>query len=403
MNIQRVNFQFLPKVSFGRANSKRNFQNRKPQTDTFERRATTPGNYPLIKKYKLNPDEIEIKSNDSIYIDKEQKALFIEKLLEAHELAKKNVNMGNLVGLGFASNMCLADDTWHLATNFNNTRNDISSICGERSAVIVAYNDFLKKALEEKTGETTSDFRVKYIAMSSAKPLGEDKNASSPCADCLSWFNTTKHFDDDAKIVFFTKDKKENKMYLEFRTLKEILPMRGRDEIDSMPNSSSTRLTSIVMSSDAKRIMDEKGIDTDDIRKTLLRAKERYLRTDFTTYSSQNIAACIQTRGHRFTAPKIDWSKRWFVEPAEFAIAKSFEKFNETIAPDIIAYYGDNLAQSENTIEKDGIVSIKTLGRIKAIDPKSEPLIVLVNDNDEIDVRSINDYMPNMFKQTYVK
>ena len=132
-------------------------------------------------------------------------------------------------------------------------------------------------------------------------------------------------------------------------------------------------------------------------------ARDRFEKTDFTTYSSQNITACIQTNGRHFTAPKIDWSKRWFVEPAEFAIAKSFEKFNKTIAPDIIAYYGENLATSENTIEKDGIVSLKTLGRIKALDQESEPLIVLINGNDEIDVRSVNDYMPNVFKQTYLK
>ncbi len=157
MNIQRVNFQFVPKLAFGKTNPKRSSYNREPVPDTFERSTQKPCEYPLTKKYKLNPDEIEIRSKEPLHIDKKQKAIFIEKLLEAHELAKQNVSMGNLVGLGFASNMCLADDSWHLATNFNNTRNDISSICGERSAVIVAYNDFLKDALDKRKKQSLVD------------------------------------------------------------------------------------------------------------------------------------------------------------------------------------------------------------------------------------------------------
>ena len=375
--------------------------------DVFTRAADDFGYSSIINKYALKPDDIEIKSIAPINITNEQKAIFIEKILEAHELAKKNVDTGNITGLGFATNICLSDDSWHLATNFNNTRNDISSICGERSAVIVAYNDFLKKLLRSPFGNLKqNDFKVKYLAMSSAKELGRDNNASSPCADCLSWLNTTKFFDDDTKIVFLTKDEQNEKFYLEFRTLKEILPMRGKDAVDSIFNTENSTLDSFVISKDAKRIMEEKKIQIEDIIVTIKKAKDIFEdKTNFTPYSEQKIGACIKTGDKFYCAPKIDWSKRWFVEPVEFAIAKSIENLSSLKMPDVIAYYGDNDTVCQDSVEQDGIVSIKTLGRIKSLDKNAEPLIVVINDNDEIEVNSINDFMPKdfAFHQAYIK
>lgn len=372
--------------------------------DSFEK---TPclDNYPLTKKYGLNLDDIEIKSINPISINRKQKAIFVEKLLEAHELAKKNVETGNIVQLGFASNLCLSDNTWHLATNFNNTRNDVSSICGERSAIIVAYNDFLKQLIKNDDNLLKQDdFKIKYLAMSSAKNIGEDSNASAPCADCLSWLNTTRFLDDETKIIFFTKDNQSNKLLLEFKTLKEILPMRGIDLIDSKADIELNEMP-FVYSDDAKRILDENRLTNEDILNTLMEAKSAYNDDDFTSYSNQKIGAGIYTNGKFYKASKVDWSKRWFVEPVEFAIAKSIEDFNKYVMPEIIAYYGDNETRCESAFVDDGIVSLKTLGRIKAVDKDNESLIVTINNNDEIDVRSINDFIPkkSTFKQSYLK
>lgn len=372
--------------------------------DSFEKKSV-PCEFPLTKKYGLNIQDIEVKSTNPIAISDKQKALFVEKLLEAHELAKKNVETGNIVQLGFASNLCLSDNTWHLATNFNNTRNDISSICGERSAIVVAYNDFLKNLVKNNDTETTQDdFKIKYLAMSSAKNIGEDSNASLPCADCLSWLNTARFLDDETKIAFFTKDKETNKLFLEFKTLKDILPMRGIDLIDSKADIELDEMP-FVFTDDAKRIMDEKGITNENILNTLKEAKNAYTKDEFTSFSNQKIGAGISVNGKFYTASKVDWSKRWFIEPVEFAIAKSIEDFNKFVTPEIIAYYGDNETKCENAVVDDGIVSIRTLGRIKAIDKDNESLVVTINNNDEIDVRSINDFMPrkSTFKQSYLK
>ena len=393
----KASFKYFPKTSLA-------FQANKEVRDSFEKTNST-SEFPLTEKYGIDVRNMEVKSANPIAISDKQKAVFVEKLLEAHELAKKNVETGNIVQLGFSSNLCLSDNTWHLATNFNNTRNDISSICGERSAIIVAYNDFLKNLIKNNdTTSTQDDFKVKYLAMSSAKNIGEDSNASMPCADCLSWLNTARFLDDETKIVFFTKDKETGKLFLEFKTLKEILPMRGIDLIDSKADIELDEMP-LVFSEDAKRIADEKKLTNENILNTLKEAKSAYNSDEFTSYSNQKIGAGICVNGKFYKASKVDWSKRWFVEPVEFAIAKSIEDFNEYVTPEIIAYYGDNETRCEGALVDDGIVSLKTLGRIKAVDKENESLIVTVNNNDEIDVRSINDFIPkkSTFKQSYLK
>ena len=393
----KVNFNYFSKAPIA-------FRGNNKIGDSFEKQEDNCA-YPLTKKYGLNVADIEVKSANPISISDKQKATFVEKLLEAHELAKKNVETGNIVQLGFASNLCLSDNTWHLATNFNNTRNDISSICGERSAIVVAYNDFLKKLIKDNDTETTQDdFKIKYLAMSSAKNIGEDSNASLPCADCLSWLNTARFLDDETKIAFFTKDSNSGKLFLEFKTLKEILPMRGIDLIDSKADIELDDMP-FVFSDDAKRVMDEKGITNENILNTLKEAKNAYNADEFTSFSDQKIGAAIRTEGRYYKASKVDWSKRWFVEPVEFAIAKSIEDFNEYVTPEIIAYYGENETRCEGAMVDDGIVSLRTLGRIKAVDKNNEALVITINNNDEIDVRSNKDFMPkkSTFKQSYLK
>lgn len=240
--------------------------------------------------------------------------------------------------------------------------------------------------------------------MSTAKNLGEDTNASLPCADCLSWLNTARFLDDNTKIVFFTKDKETNKMFLEFKTLKEAMPARGIDFIDSKSDNELDEMP-FIFSKDAKRIAEEKNISNENILNTLKEAKNAYEVNNFTSFSKQNIGAGIYTNGEFYSAAKIDWSKRWFVEPAELAITKSIENSHKMVSPEIIAYYGDNKTQCEDGTLYDGIVSLKTLGRIKAIDKENEALVITINNNDEIDVRSINDFIPKKytFKQSYLK
>ena len=98
----------------------------------------------ILEKYGINPDEVEVKASSSdIVVSGAEKQLLIKKILEAHDFARKNYLYGNISGRAFATNLCLEDGTWHLGTNFNNTRSDLSSICGERTALLKAYNNLL--------------------------------------------------------------------------------------------------------------------------------------------------------------------------------------------------------------------------------------------------------------------
>lgn len=198
--------------------------------------------FPLTRKYKINPADVGIKSDMPYDISKEEKAELIEKVLESYELAQKNLKWGNIARIGYASNIGLSDGTWHLSSNFNNTRNDISSICGERSAIMQAFNDKLKsiplEELENNPNYKKTDnygFHVNYVAMSNNKELGTDRNAGAPCTDCLSWFNTNRFFDNETKIVTLVKNDDTGSFDLCLRNLVEMLPYRM--ETDSVNTS----------------------------------------------------------------------------------------------------------------------------------------------------------------------
>ena len=97
--------------------------------------------FSLTKKYNLNVSCLEFETNDKDFVlSLEEKQIIVEKLLEARELACANLKAKNITNRGFATNVCTFDNFWSIGTNFNNTRNDISSICAERSAIINAYN-----------------------------------------------------------------------------------------------------------------------------------------------------------------------------------------------------------------------------------------------------------------------
>jgi NAD(P)-dependent dehydrogenase (short-subunit alcohol dehydrogenase family) len=117
----------------------------------------------------------------------------VEKLLEAHEFAKINVMAGNITARGFATNVCTVDRAWSMGTNFNNTRNDISSICGERSAILASYNEALLRF--SRRPKNKFDFKIKYLCMASNVGLDEITHEMiTPCEDCLSWLNTNRYF-----------------------------------------------------------------------------------------------------------------------------------------------------------------------------------------------------------------
>ena len=143
--------------------------------------------FPLINRYRTDVNNIPVISDFDLNISLTEKYLIIEKLLEAHNLAVANVCAGNITKRGFATNVMTNDGYWSIGTNFNNTRNDISSVCGERSAILESYNEALLRFANSQS--KFFNFKIKYICMAQSDELCMIKNSAVPCEDCLSWLH----------------------------------------------------------------------------------------------------------------------------------------------------------------------------------------------------------------------
>ncbi len=353
----------------------------------------------LTKKYGINPDEVKVVSSENIKISNEEKKLLIEKILESHELAKKNYNYGNIARISFATNIGLADGSWYLGTNFNNTRNDISSICGERTAIVGAYNKLLKSHSIEESNSAPLNFKVKYLAMANHKDIGTDKNGASPCAECLSWLNTQRYFDNNTTIA--SLEKNDNGKYsLRLNTIGQYLPYRN--EVNYVLDKPCEELD-IKISKNAIESAKEKNMSKEDFIKIAKQTKNLYKKNQLANVSGQNIAATVIANGETFNGAKIDFSKRWFMEPALYAASKAIEKYGNETKIDCICYSGNSLyTDTYGSFHNDGVVSIKTLGFLETKYADRNTLVIST-DNDSINIRTIDDYMPQKFKfhQTY--
>lgn len=361
------------------------------------------GNGRLLKKYGINPDDVKVQTTDNRRISAEEKREYIEKILEAHEHAKKNLLTGNITNSAYASNIEMKDGTWALATNFNNTRNEISNFCGERSAIVGAFNKWLSSISLNKldkdkqyssSQQQNNGFKIKTIAMSSAKELGTDRNAAAPCADCLSWLNTERFISDNTKIMTLLKD--GSKFTLSIRNVKDYLPHRG--EYDSIiTNRKPLKDLKFEISDSAKESMEQNNISQKDIVRLLQGAKMAYTHNKNAKFTGQDVGASVMDEtGNVTSAKKLEWSKRWFVEPLEFAVAKALEGKGPNAKILACGYYGNGVVKDNRRVHRDGVVSLQTLGRIKT-DRGNIGTIVATVQNNKITVRTIGDYMPQKF------
>lgn len=350
---------------------------------------------PLLEKYEINPDEVGvIASSDDINVGGAQKQELIKKILEAHELARKNFQYGNITNRAFATNICLTDGTWHLGTNFNNTRGALSSICGERTALLGAYNSYLMKKPEvDDINRKDLDFKVKYMAMSSHKPLGEDRDASCPCAECLSWFDTPRYFSDDTVIASLQRDDK-GKLNLVLSKLSDYLPQRKKRA--TAPLGPIQKLP-VKMTNKAKEVAIRKNITSNDIRNQLASTTELYDLNSQAETSGQNIAASVFANNRVYSGAKIDFTKRWYIEPLEYAAAKAIEDNGNNTHIDMVCYVGDEIQAPTSNIASDRVVNIKVLGELTSKFADKDTLVISTR-SDKVDVKTIDDYMPDKFR-----
>ena len=99
------------------------------------------------------------------------------------------------------------------------------------------------------------------------------------------------------------------------------------------------------------------------------------------------------------TSSKIDWTRRWNVEALELCCAKGIEKFGENTKIKAICYFGDEFANNNPKLN-DGVVSIKSLGRIRQKYATNDTLLIL-NCEDKIKIMTNAKYLPKKFIQGY--
>jgi len=345
----------------------------------------------LLIKYGMNILNTPFVSDDDIELGLGERYIVVEKLLEAHEFAKINVQAGNITGRGFATNVCTTDRAWSLGTNFNNTRNDISSICGERSAILASYNEALLRYSRRPKGKF--DFKIKYLCMASNINLEEITEMIAPCEDCMSWLNTNRYFNFNTLVFSFERIKGE--LVVRASRLASFLPYKTYATSNQFDLNKEIRFSKNSQVSFVKFKLEPK-----DALNLLNESYKKYTQNNYSNISKQNIAAAIISNNEIFTSSKIDWTKRWYVEPLEFAVSNAIEKYKNETEIKAIAYFGDEVSLSSNEIHNDGMVSIKSLGRIRQKYASNDTLLIL-NFQNYILITTIGEYLPKKFEQGY--
>lgn len=346
----------------------------------------------LLNKYGMNILNTPFESDDDITLGLAEKYLVVEKLIEAHELAKTNVVAGNITKRGFATNVCTSDGVWSIGTNFNNTRNDISSICGERSAILASYNDALLRYSRRPRGKF--DFKIKYLCMASNVELSDlTDEMIAPCEDCLSWLNTNKYF--NFNTLVFSFERKNGELVVRASRLTNFLPYKTIATSVDFSKHKEIRI-----SKGSKFSFNKFDLNVDNMLDLLDISYEKYKNTEIANVSAQNIACSILVNKEIISSDKIDWTKRWYIEPLELCAVKAIEKFGDKTEIQAISYFGDEFSKTDEEIYNDGVVSIKSLGRIRQKYANSDTLLVL-NFQNYILITTIGEYLPKKFVQGY--
>ena len=276
----------------------------------------------LLEKYGLNPDEVSIFPSDAQVPNKQE---ILIQYLKTHELAQKNAHLGNFSNQFKSSAIQLADGSWTLGTNLEHDRDNI--FCGERSAMVSAWNQHLDKtpmsALKDSQDikAIRDQQQVKWMVMGSQ--ILADNDSGMPCSECQSWMSEQRYFTPETKIATLRSDPSTGKPFLLVRSLKQMLPLNGlqqpsltHEPIDSLPLSFSMR---------AQLALPKKNISPEQVRETLKLAKEAYEQNEFADMSKKNIgAAALLSNGMARPSARLDWTRRWFTPPDIAAATRAF-------------------------------------------------------------------------------
>lgn len=285
----------------------------------------------LLEKYNIQPDRVKVvagRDKHPLPMSDEEKKNLIHKAMEAHQLALKHKEVGNISGDYFSAAVQLQDGTWGVGTNIETSTQDRS--CGERISMLVAWNEsvhhYTQAATPDKSLDTPASdgMRVRKIVMSKAQ-LGEHM---VPCSECQGWMTSQKFFSPETQIV--TLDKVDSKQpvseasppdyELWVRELKDLLPFWGKQK-PSITEKPLARLEK-TFSDKAQQAFDQKKsqniLNTRTIDQMLRKAKRAYEQNETAGFTGQRVgAAVLLSSGHIVSEGRFEWHKR-LIEPADF-------------------------------------------------------------------------------------
>ncbi len=337
----------------------------------------------LFKKYGINPSKIPVEGELTDINDKEE---ILYNLLYVFELSKNNYKKGLITLSSYAAAVILDDNTVHFGVNLNNTRNEISSVCAERSALIEAFTSKVKEFDSKKS----FNYKIKYILMNCYKDeytFWSEK--ITPCADCLAWFNTGAHISKDTKLIYLKKG--ENGLFINVQNLSSFLPLRNLTYIEPVEIQNDVKINKT-------KLAESENIDDSLLKELYKKTYKTYKNNVLSNTSGQNTAVGIIANGEIFTAKKIDFSKRWFIDPLLAATYKAVEKFEEKTEIKAICYLGKDYTITEtNDKNYDGLINIKSLGRLNTKFANSKTLVLTLT-KEGLNLAVIEDYLPREFK-----
>lgn len=406
-----------------------------------------------LQRHHIRPENVRVVSGPGqtpIDLTEAEKRIYIDKCLEANEIASTHSKVGNTSGDYFGSAVELADGTWGLGTNIETSETDRS--CGERISLLDAWNDSIKRQMPRnkdlnpaveidiQPDQARNGMRVKRIFMSKAQ-LGDHM---VPCSECQGWMTSHRFFNPRTEIYTLEQDTKPGEYKLWIRTLQDLLPFWGKQQ----PSLTTQAISSLPMvnSESGQAALDRKKADRllDDrvMQRMMQKAANAYRGNITTAFTKKRVGvAVLLSSGHIVSNGRFEWHKR-MVEPADlraaaYGIAKVkrwrdrlsyawsasigwlpktmadrlstglqaiyttlesnlpiflFRWIKKLFPPEptvqAIAYYGD--------IPQD-IPSIKSLGYLAKKNHGGPDTLVLCIENDTLQVRSIQDYIADLY------
>lgn len=265
-------------------------------------------------------------------------AEILRRVTDARQHAMKNQALGNLSGRYFAGNV-LCNGVWSVASNLELAGD--CTFCGERSAVIMAWNQAMSKIPMAKLHDAAyleqlrQQLKIRMIVIDAAHTRLGETSGTIACCECQSWFGTEKYFSPATWIVGVRREA-GGPYAIYARQVRDLFPHRELQRVSQSAVVAHELVCDI--SPEAEQRMSELGIKSEQL--TALYEQARQLNAEDRAHNSSrkvSSAAVMFNDGTAHTATRFEYADRWYLSPDLRAVADGVENGKRPLA---IAYCG---------------------------------------------------------------